>query len=168
MTSTGDIDVVIVGAGSAGLGAAKRAQELGLNFVVLEAMDRIGGRAYTDTSTFGSPWDVGCHWLHSASVNVYRELADKYGFHYERNRPRRNVFDGARRLPDDEAERVENEVYQGLWGAIEAAGLEGKDVSAADVVDMNHPWISMLRTALGGEWSVDIPDVSTGDDVNYR
>jgi monoamine oxidase len=80
-------DLVIVGAGAAGLSAAKRARERGLDVVVFEAMDRIGGRAHTDTSVFGIPWDRGCHWLHSASVNPMRELADAYGFRYRNSYP---------------------------------------------------------------------------------
>ena len=107
MTSPSETDVVIVGAGSAGIGAAKRARELGLSFVLLEAMDRIGGRAYTDSTTFGTPWDVGCHWLHSASINAYRELADKYGRAYEKRTPARRSHDGTRWLTDGEAAKVE-------------------------------------------------------------
>src|SRR4051794_36431408 len=80
--NNGSADVVIVGAGAAGLAAARTAGELGLNFVVVEAMDRIGGRAYTDAETFGVPWDRGCHWLHSADVNPMRVLADQYGWRY--------------------------------------------------------------------------------------
>lgn len=168
MSAQSDIDVVIIGAGSAGVGAARRAQELGLSFLLVEAMNRIGGRAYTETTTFGTPWDVGCHWLHSGSVNAYRELADTYGFAYEKKSPARRVHDGIRWLTETEAADVEKAVFGGLWQQIVDAGHEGKDVSAAVVVDMNDPWIPLLRTALGGEWSVDIPDVSTADDVAYR
>ncbi len=58
-------DVAIVGAGAAGLAAARRLQGLGVSFVVLEARPRIGGRAFTDTETLGAPVDLGGHWLHS-------------------------------------------------------------------------------------------------------
>jgi monoamine oxidase len=168
MSSQRAVDLVIVGAGAAGLGAARRAGELGLTYVVFEAMDRIGGRAHTDSTTFGTPWDRGCHWLHSGSVNPFAKLADTYGFHYETHQPHRRSFDGSRWLTDDEATAVERHVYGDLWGAIERTGKAGKDISAADVVEMQDPWIAVLRTALAGEWSVDIPEVSTGDDVNYR
>jgi monoamine oxidase len=168
MGSHREVDLVIVGAGAAGLGAARRAGELRLSYVVCEAMGRIGGRAFTESTSFGVPWDRGCHWLHSGSVNPFAKFADQYGFQYEKNQPGRRTFDGTRWLTDDESNDAETQVYGGLWGAIEQAGKAGKDISAADVVDMDHPWISMLRTALAGEWSVDIPEVSTGDDVAYR
>jgi monoamine oxidase len=168
MASQREVDLVIVGAGAAGLGAARRATELGLSFIVCEAMDRIGGRAHTESSTFGTPWDRGCHWLHSGSENPFAKLADEYGFSYERNQPSRSSFDGSHWITGAEQAEVERHVYGDLWGAIEQAGKAGKDISAAEVVDLHDPWIAILRTALAGEWSVDIPEVSTGDDVAYR
>ena len=47
---------------------------------VLEADNRIGGRAWTESETFGSPYDQGCHWLHHASTNAWRDYAKRYGF----------------------------------------------------------------------------------------
>lgn len=82
MTRAGGLDPVIVGAGAAGLAAARTARDLGLNAVLCEAMDRIGGRAHTDTAAFGVPWDRGHHWLHSADVNPFTPLADAYGFRW--------------------------------------------------------------------------------------
>ena len=75
-----DVDVAIVGAGSAGLGAAKIARESGLDFVVLEAMDRIGGRAFTSSEHFGVPFDIGCAWLHAADRNPYYPEAQHAGW----------------------------------------------------------------------------------------
>ena len=66
-----EVDVVIVGAGAAGLGAAKTCREKGLSFKLLEAMDRIGGRAHTSSKHFGIPFDIGCAWLHAADRNPF-------------------------------------------------------------------------------------------------
>ena len=68
MTET---DVVVVGAGAAGLGAAKALTAQGLECVVVEAMGRIGGRAHTESREFGVPFDVGCAWLHAADRNPF-------------------------------------------------------------------------------------------------
>ena len=163
-----EVDLVIVGAGAAGLAAGRRAGECGLSYLICEAMDRIGGRAFTESVTFGTPWDHGCHWLHSGSVNPFAKLADQYGFRYGTTAPCRRTFDGSRWLTDEEHAEINRQVYDGLWGAITSAGHEGRDVAATEVVDMAHPWIALLRTALGAEWGVDIPEVSTGDDVAYR
>ncbi|CAF1628866.1 unnamed protein product [Adineta ricciae] len=59
-------DVIIVGAGAAGIAAAIELQSTNLTFVILEARDRIGGRAYTDRETFApTRVDLGASWIHS-------------------------------------------------------------------------------------------------------
>lgn len=83
-----DVDVVIVGAGSAGLSAAKVLRAAGLSFKVLEAMDRIGGRAWTSSKHFGVPFDIGCAWLHAADRNPYFPEAEAAGWtmhHHDMN-----------------------------------------------------------------------------------
>jgi monoamine oxidase len=164
-----EVDLVIVGAGAAGLGAARRAGERGLSYVVFEAMNRIGGRAHTESTSFGLPWDRGGHWMHSGSINPFAKLADAYGFSYEQVTPPERGHDGIRWLTEEENREVDAIVHgPDLWGAVERAGKAGKDVSAASVVDMNHPHIAELRTGLAGAWGLDIPDVSTLDDGGYN
>ncbi len=83
-----DVDVVIVGAGSAGLAAAKSLRTAGLTFKVFEAMNRIGGRAWTSTEHFGVPFDIGCAWLHAADRNPYFPEAEAAGWtlhHHDMN-----------------------------------------------------------------------------------
>ena len=48
--------------------------------IVLEAMDRVGGRAFTESQTFGTPFDWGCASIHSADRNPYLPLAQQWGF----------------------------------------------------------------------------------------
>jgi len=83
-----DVDVVVVGAGSSGLAAAKVLRAAGLTFKVVEAMNRIGGRAFTSTQHFGIPFDIGCAWLHAADRNPYFEEARAAGWtlhHHDMN-----------------------------------------------------------------------------------
>ena len=75
------LDVVVIGAGAAGLAAARRLQESGASFRLLEAKPHIGGRAVTDSVTLGAPIDLGAHWLHSPALNPLSPLADRYLFH---------------------------------------------------------------------------------------
>src|SRR5215218_3911626 len=56
-----DADVIVVGAGAAGIAAARKVVAAGRRCIVLEASDRIGGRCFTDTRTFGVPYDRGAH-----------------------------------------------------------------------------------------------------------
>jgi monoamine oxidase len=73
-------DVVIVGAGAAGIAASLRLTALGVPHVVVEADNRIGGRAYTDTTTFGIPFDIGCAWIHAADRNPFYKFAQRDGY----------------------------------------------------------------------------------------
>ncbi len=73
-----DTDVVIVGAGPAGLGAARACARDGERFVMLEARNRIGGRVFTDMS-LGAPYDAGAFYIHWAERNPWRTIADELG-----------------------------------------------------------------------------------------
>ena len=57
----GDPQVAIVGAGAAGLAAARTLIDAGISVLVLEAKNRVGGRAFTNSKGIGIPWDHGAH-----------------------------------------------------------------------------------------------------------
>lgn len=76
----GDADVIVIGAGIAGLTAAREVMAQGLSVTVVEARGRIGGRAHTEAETFGVPYDHGCAWLHSADVNPLTAMVQGAGF----------------------------------------------------------------------------------------
>ncbi|MDT0232598.1 NAD(P)/FAD-dependent oxidoreductase [Curtobacterium sp. BRB10] len=71
-------DVVVVGAGVAGLAAARALALGGQRVVVLEARDRIGGRTWTDSS-LGVPVDLGASWIHGVDGNPLWALASAFG-----------------------------------------------------------------------------------------
>ena len=70
-------DVVVIGAGAAGLSATAELIKKGKSVLCIEAMNRIGGRCYTDMSTFGVPADLGAHWLHAHKGNEVAEFGMK-------------------------------------------------------------------------------------------
>jgi len=72
---SGEVDVVIVGAGAAGLAAARQVAAAGRRFALVEASDRIGGRCITDTRTFGVPFDRGAHRIYIPETNPVLRLA---------------------------------------------------------------------------------------------
>ena len=72
-------DVVIVGAGAAGISAARRIAAAGRKFILLEAADHVGGRCVTDMRTFGVPYDRGAHWIHMPDINPVMKLAPRQG-----------------------------------------------------------------------------------------
>ncbi|MDB5649782.1 MAG: hypothetical protein JWL62_1302 [Hyphomicrobiales bacterium] len=73
-----DADVAIIGAGAAGLAAARELQSLGKSFVLIEARDRVGGRVYTDTS-LGEKFDAGAVYIHWAETNPWAAVARELG-----------------------------------------------------------------------------------------
>lgn len=75
---TTEADVIVIGAGMAGLAAARRLKDLGYDVIVLEAADRTGGRLYTDW-TLGVPFEVGAGWIHGPIGNPVTELAKATG-----------------------------------------------------------------------------------------
>ena len=76
-----EVDVVVIGAGLAGLGAAAALRQAGARVVVLEAAGRIGGRAHTvHAPELGGAWfDLGAIWFHNAEQNPLVPLAEAAG-----------------------------------------------------------------------------------------
>ena len=70
--------VVVIGAGIAGLTAAKKLQEAGFKVRVLEAQDKVGGRLRTNRS-LGLPFDEGASWIHGIDGNPITALAQEAG-----------------------------------------------------------------------------------------
>lgn len=141
-------DVVVIGAGAAGLAAARTLIERGLEVVVLEARDRIGGRAHTDHATFGVPYDVGCHWLHVAHLNPWVDYAQRHGFTVYPAPDTETLYAGDREATDEEYD-----AYQRAWNrasdAVGGAGRAGRDVSAASVLDLDDRWMRLVGTSMG-------------------
>ncbi len=88
---TSGYDAIVVGAGLAGLSAAKELTHLGRSVLILEANDRIGGRAFVGQIAVGSgtdpkiPIDYGGAWLHGVPTNPLTGLVDKLGFQRARS-----------------------------------------------------------------------------------
>ncbi|KAM5359507.1 uncharacterized protein FOBCDRAFT_277596 [Fusarium oxysporum Fo47] len=72
-------DVIVIGAGFAGLTAARDLTLSGYHVLVLEGRDRIGGRTWT-SNVDGHLYEMGGTWIHWGQPHVYRELA-RYNLH---------------------------------------------------------------------------------------
>src|SRR5882762_6864474 len=95
MSLPSEVDVAIVGAGAAGLGAARALENSGLSVVVLAVRSSVGGRGHTIMAAPGITFDVGCGWLHSADKNSFVKIAEQLNFEIDKTRPpwREQSFD---------------------------------------------------------------------------
>ena len=87
MSLPSTVDVAIIGAGAAGLGAANALKNSGLSVIVLEARNRVGGRAHTIQAAPDVTFDLGCGWLHSANKNSFVRIAEQLKFEINKNLP---------------------------------------------------------------------------------
>lgn len=162
MTINTEVDVAIIGAGSAGIAAAKVLREHGVSFKLLEASHRIGGRGYTEEVAPGVMFDLGCHWLHSASLNPYVAIADRFGFTYQKT-------------PEATPARWENGWISAKNQAqldtyldtseesIQLAAEQGNDVSMLEVIDYDSRWATTFDTYVSLDWSSNADQVSVLD-----
>lgn len=77
--SAAEVDAVIVGAGAAGIAAARKLVAAGKSVRVFEAGNSVGGRCLTDVNTFGVACDLGAHWIHMPDANPLARLAPHIG-----------------------------------------------------------------------------------------
>ena len=87
MSLPSSVNVAVIGAGAAGLGAAHALKRAGRSFAVLEARDRAGGRGHTITAAPGITFDLGCGWLHSADENAFVGIAQQLKFEIDKTLP---------------------------------------------------------------------------------
>ena len=108
-------DVVVIGAGSSGLAATAELIRRGIPVLCIEGMNRIGGRCYTDTTSFnGLPADHGAHWLHAKKGNeLYKfglENKDKFKIY---NEPSTSVvYDGKKKISGSTFWKVYKKIKQ--------------------------------------------------------
>jgi monoamine oxidase len=143
-------DVVIVGAGAAGLGAAKTLSDLGISFVLIEAQSRIGGRAYTDHHTFGVPYDMGCHWFNYGKINPWIDYGQTNDFTMTRVPEDYGLFIGKRRATKKEFSEYEL-AYDRIDEEIQFIAEKSKnpDISPAQAVKLDNKWKKAAAYMLG-------------------
>jgi len=168
-----DIDVAVVGAGAAGLAAAHRLRERGVSTLVLEARDRLGGRAHTVITDTGYPVDLGCGWLHSADRNPWVPIARALGFEIDQSLPgwgSRLIRMGYSESQQDDWFRAREAFYERL----EAAAAE-PDRAAMTLLEPGNRWNNMLDAISTFANGIELDRLSAHDynrydstDVNWR
>lgn len=157
-------DVVVIGAGAAGLAAARTLIENGKSVAVLEAAGRIGGRAWTESDTFGLPFDHGCSWITSSRINPFTALGKKWQFGLlDHSGADEALFVGDRRANAEESRQYDR-AYAAVEAALAKAGRAGSDVAASTVMPDNLPFQAVAQSWIGPmDLGVDFKDMSTKD-----
>ncbi|MEA2872912.1 MAG: hypothetical protein QOH67_2888, partial [Hyphomicrobiales bacterium] len=104
VSASGETDVAIVGAGAAGIAAARKVAAAGRRFALIEASDRVGGRCVTDTRIFGVPFDRGAHWIHMPDINPLAKLSSRTGLDIYPAPPGQKLRVGKRNAREGEME----------------------------------------------------------------
>jgi len=161
-------DVIIIGAGAAGLAAAKELTRLGLTYTVVEGSHRIGGRAYAEEIAPGVWFDLGCAWLVGAAANPFVAIADELGITLGKDKS--DLFKGENLRFQRNGEPLNDDqrtaclrYYDDSYKAITAAAKQGQDVAISDVVDMGNEFAAPLLSGIASAWGMDIDLVSTAD-----
>lgn len=165
----GDCDVVVVGAGVAGLGAARTLHAAGQKVIILEANGRLGGRAWTAYPVaLGGEWfDMGAQWLHSAETNPLTAIAEAAGEklrHADALRTER-VFIGERLA--NEAELAD---YRAAWHRFDACAGQvlhsaRTDARLAEVAQRlpDDPWALTVEA-----WEGPVIEAADANDISLR
>jgi monoamine oxidase len=174
VTLPSSVDVAIIGAGAAGLGAAHALQNSGLSVIVLEARDRVGGRAHTILAAPDVVFDLGCGWLHSADKNSFVGIAKQLHFEIDKTRPpwREQSFDTG--FPSSERQDFIAALDAFYDRAEEAAQRSGDDMASRYLEPGNrwNPMIHAISTFVNGCEldQVSIQDMQAYEDteINWR
>jgi monoamine oxidase len=137
-----DPDVLVIGAGCAGIAAARELAARGRHCIVLEAAHRVGGRAYTESASLGLPFDHGASWLHQADDNPLTPLARALGIGMlDHDALRRRCLFAHGRFATAEEDPAFAAAEHDFWTTIGAAAAGGRpDRPASDAAPHGGPW----------------------------
>jgi len=164
--SKSDTEVVIIGGGAAGIAAAKRLHDKGVECLLVEARARLGGRAFSSALPDGTLIDLGCGWLHSADRNPWSEIAVCQGRTIDKTPPpwtKPSLDIGFPR----EQQHDFNEALHAFYERLEAVARRDKDAPASAALAPGNRWNALIGAVgtfiSGGE----LDRVSARDFDNY-
>jgi monoamine oxidase len=158
-----EADIVVVGAGAAGIAAARRIMAANRKVVVVEASNQIGGRCQTDVSTFDVPFDRGARWMHNPETNPMIKLARSAGLEIATAPQGQKIRIGRRNARPGEIEEFLAALVRANRAIDDAA--RRSDVSCASVLPKDlGVWADTAEFVLGASFSgKDLKDISVGD-----
>jgi monoamine oxidase len=164
-----EADIVVIGAGAAGVAAARRIQAANRKVIVVEAAGQIGGRCLTDTATFESPFDRGARWLHNPDTNPMIKLARDAGLDIHAAPLGQRIRIGRRNARAGETEEFLAALVRANR-AIDDASRGKADVACASVLPKDlGDWAGTAEFVLGANATAkDLKDLSAIDKVRAQ
>ena len=164
-----EAEIVVIGAGAAGIAAARRIQAAGRKVIVVEASDQIGGRCRTDTTTFGSAFDRGARLLYNPDTNPMVKLGRSAGLDFSAVPLDQKIRIGRRNARAGETEDFLAALVRANR-AIDDAAHGRIDVSCASVLpDSLGDWAATIDFVLGASFTgKDLKNVSAMDRVRAQ
>jgi monoamine oxidase len=158
-----EADIVVIGAGAAGIAAARRIMAANRKVIVVEAASQIGGRCQTDTSTFEVPFDRGARWMHNPETNPMIKLARSAGLEVMPAPSGQKIRIGRRNARAGETEEFLASLVRANRAIDEAS--RKFDVSCASVLPKDlGDWAGTAEFVLGANFAgKDLKEFSVGD-----
>ena len=165
-------DVVIIGAGSAGLSAAKELTKQGIPFIVVEASHRIGGRAYSEQIAPDVWFDLGCAYLvagsdaenHIDESNPFIDFAKNGGEVIEEYQYDAHYIHNGRPLDDNEM-KTREKYYKECEEAIRSSVDRGDDRAISELIDLENPYAIPYMDMMAVTAPKDLDEASAPDFV---
>ena len=158
-----DPDVAIIGAGVAGLAAARTLMAAGKSVQVIEARERIGGRAFTDSTTFGFPFDHGAQWIEGGKSNPAMAIVREASAKAILDRSEQAIYVAGKELSKEDYERFEKIAHEATRKIDEALKKQPDVVVGRLLVPQDR--LEMLAYAMVGplEQGVENGELSARD-----
>ncbi|MEA2887160.1 MAG: hypothetical protein QOD11_1520 [Bradyrhizobium sp.] len=164
-----EADIVVIGAGAAGIAAARRIMAANRKVLVLEATGQIGGRCLTDSTTFDVPFDRGARWIHNPDTNPMIKLARGAGLDVVPAPLGQKIRIGRRNARAGEVEELLATLVRANRAIDDASRGKG-DVSCASVLpkDMGD-WAATVEFLLGANATgKDLKELSAVDKIRAQ
>jgi monoamine oxidase len=164
-----EADIVVIGAGAAGIAAARRIMAANRKVIVLEATGQIGGRCLTDSTTFDVPFDRGARWIHNPDTNPMIRLARGAGLDVVPAPLGQKIRIGRRNARAGEVEELLATLVRANR-AIDDASRGKADVSCASVLPKDlGDWAATVEFLLGANATgKDLKELSAIDKIRAQ
>ena len=160
-------DVLVIGAGAAGIAATRALVAADVSVTLVEARNRVGGRAWTNAAACPWPIDMGAGWLHSADRNPLVAVANSAGYEIDRTTPpwQRAMIDKGFSHHDQQEFRAAQDSF---YERMERAAREPDDQAAVTLLESDNRWNAMIDAVSTYVNGVELDHLSVKDFDNYH